>query len=63
MLLLLLKPSARHWNFYVALAWGAVAAVITLIVRPALFPAAAASVFSLVYLVLTARDMPRLTPD
>lgn len=57
------KAGGRHWNFYIALASGAVAAVITLVWFPELFPAVAASVFSLVYLGLTAWDMPRLTPS
>lgn len=57
------KTGGRHWNFYIALASGAVAAAITLIWWPEFFPAVAAAVFSLVYLLFTARDMPRLTPD
>ena len=57
------KFGNRHWNFYVAVAVGVVVAGITLMVAMDLFPAVAASAFSLTYLVLTARDMPRLTPD
>ena len=57
------KARSRHWNFYLAGAAGAIATVITLAVSPQLFPAVAVSVFSLAYLILTARDMPRLTPD
>ena len=53
----------RHWNFYIALALGIAAAVLTVLLEPDLFPAAAASVFSLAYLILTARDIPKLTPD
>jgi uncharacterized membrane protein len=57
------KARSRHWNFYFAGAAGVIATIITLAVSPQLFPAVAVSAFSLVYLVLTARDMPRLTPD
>jgi uncharacterized membrane protein len=57
------KAGGRHWNFYLAVIAGAFAAVVTLLLFPDLFPAAAASIFSLTYLVLTARDMPHLTPD
>lgn len=53
----------RHWNFYLSLLAGIVAAAVTLVFVPSLFPAIAVSVFSLVYLVLTAKDMPRLTAD
>lgn len=57
------RAGGRHWNFYLSLLAGAVAAAITLAFVPSLFPAVAVSVFSFVYLVLTAKDMPRLTPD
>ena len=57
-----LPRASRHWNFYIAAAAGIVAAIVTLVLAPDLFPAVAASIFSLTYLVLTARDMPRLTP-
>ena len=57
------KAGGRHWNFYLALASGSLAAAITLAWFPELFPAVAASVFSLVYLGLTAWDMPHLTPS
>ena len=57
------KVKSRHWNFYLAAALGIVATVITVAFAPDLFPSVAVSVFSLVYLVLTARDMPKLTPD
>lgn len=57
------KAGARHFNFYVAIGVGVLAAILTVVFVPRYFPAAAASAFSLAYLVLTARDMPRLTPD
>jgi uncharacterized membrane protein len=57
------KLKSRHWNFYLATAAGIAAAVVTLAFAPDYFPAAAASLFSLTYLVLTARDMRKLTPD
>src|SRR3569623_2544631 len=57
------RANSRHWNFYIAAAAGIVAAFITLMLVPDLFPAIAASTFSLSYLGLTARDMPKLTPD
>ena len=57
------KPGGRHWNFYVALGLGIGAAVLTLLADARLFPAAGASTFSLAYLFLTARDIPKLTPD
>lgn len=57
------KGGGRHWNFYLALASGVVAAIVTLLWWPELFPAVAAATFSLVYLLLTAGDMPRLTPE
>jgi uncharacterized membrane protein len=57
------KARSRHWNFYLAGGAGVIASIITLAGSPKLFPAVAVSVFSLVYLLLTARDMPRLTPD
>ena len=57
------KLRSRHWNFYLATAAGVAAAIVTLPVTPDLFPVVAASVFSLTYLLLTARDMPKLTPD
>ncbi|HVY43877.1 MAG TPA: DUF1345 domain-containing protein [Hyphomicrobiaceae bacterium] len=57
------RAQSRHWNFYLAAAAGVVAAIATLLVAPDLFPAAAASVFSLTYLALTAHDMPKLSPD
>ena len=56
------RASSRHWNYYLAAAAGVIAAVVTLLLAPDVFPAAAASVFSLVYLALTARDLPKLTP-
>lgn len=42
------RAGDRHWNLYIAVALGIAAAVLTLVVEPDLFPAAAASVFSLV---------------
>jgi len=57
------KAGGRHWNFYLAVAAGIIASVATFMLAPDLFPAAAASISSLTYLVLTARDMPKLTPD
>jgi uncharacterized membrane protein len=57
------KAGGRHWNFYLAVAAGALASIVTLMLAPDLFPAAAASISSLTYLVLTARDMPKLSPD
>jgi uncharacterized membrane protein len=56
------RVGSRHWNFYVATVVGVVAAIATLLLVPELFPAIAASAFSLTYLGLTAKDMPRLTP-
>lgn len=57
------KARGRHWNFYLAVAAGIVACVIALPVAPDLSPTLATSVFSITYLALTARDMPKLTPD
>jgi uncharacterized membrane protein len=57
------RPNGRHWNFYVAVAAGVLTGVLTLVFAPDLFPAVAVSVFSLTYLALTARDLPRLTTD
>src|SRR6185503_10479264 len=57
------RMQSRHWNFYIAVAVGLVTAAATLAFAPDLFPEVAASAFSLTYLVLTARDLPRLTPD
>jgi len=57
------RAKSRHWNFYIAAVAGIVAAIVTLLFAPDLFPAVAASIFSLSYLGLTARDMPKLTPD
>lgn len=57
------RANGRHWNFYIAAAAGVVSAIITLIFAPEVFPAVAASIFSISYLGLTARDMPKLTPD
>jgi uncharacterized membrane protein len=57
------KAGSRHWNFYLAVGAGIIASIVTLLLAPDLFPAAAASISSLTYLVLTARDMPKLTPD
>ena len=57
------RVRSRHWNFYIALAVGVVSAILTLVFWPDLFPAIAASAFSLTYLVLSARDMRKLTPD
>ena len=54
------KQVVRHRNFYIALAWGSRRPSVTLLLEPELFPAAAASVFSLAYLSLTARDIPKL---
>src|SRR5690349_17931538 len=58
-----LRTGPRHRNFYIAVGAGLAASVVTLLVAPDLFPAAAASIFSLSYLVLTAIDMPGLTSD
>lgn len=57
------KARSRHWNFYIAVAAGIAASIVALLLAPDLFPASAASVFSLTYLSLTARDLPKLTPD
>ena len=57
------RRNGRHWNFYVSAAAGLLTGVLTLVFAPDLFPAVAVSIFSLTYLVLTARDLPRLTPD
>ena len=57
------RTTSRHWNFYIAVGAGVVAGVLTLMFVPDLFPAVAASIFSVVYLALTARDMSKLTPD
>ena len=57
------RARSRHWNFYLAVIAGAVVAAATLVAAPDLFPAVAASVFSATYLILTARDVPKLTPD
>lgn len=57
------KANGRHWNFYIAVAAGLVVLVIALLVAPDLSPTIATSVFSIAYLSLTARDIPKLTPD
>ena len=57
------RAGGRHWNFYLSLLASIVAAAITLAFAPSLFPAIAVSVFSIAYLVLMAKDMPRLTAD
>lgn len=57
------RLNGRHRNFYLALGAGAVVSLVTLLVAPMMFPAAAASIFSLTYLGLSFRDMPKLTPD
>lgn len=57
------KAGSRHWNFYIATVIGFAAAFVTFVLTPHLFPALAASAFSLVYLVLTAKDLPKLTPE
>jgi uncharacterized membrane protein len=57
------RAESRHWNFYLALACGALVVVATLMPLHDLSAVLGASVFSLAYLGLTARDMPRLTPD
>jgi len=57
------RAQSRHWNFYLSAAAGVLAAGVTLLFAPTLFPAVAVAVFSLAYLALTARDMPKLTPD
>ena len=56
-------PGGRHWNFYLAVAAGILAATFSLAFAAHLFPAVAVSVFSIVYLALTAHGMPKLTPD
>ena len=57
------RAESRHWNFYLALACGALVVVATLMPLRDLSAVLGASIFSLAYLGLTARDMPRLTPD
>jgi uncharacterized membrane protein len=57
------RAGSRHWNFFIALGGGLLAAVAMLLFAADLFAVTAASVFSLVYLMLTARDLPRLSPD
>jgi uncharacterized membrane protein len=57
------KVGGRHWNFYIALGVGILSSALTLAFAADLFPAAAASAFSLAYLILTARDLPKLTPE
>lgn len=57
------RAHSRHWNFYLALVAGIVVTSATLVPWHALSAASGASAFSLAYLCLTARDMPRLTPD
>jgi len=57
------RTGVRHRNFYIAVGVGVAAAILTLLFAPDLFPAVAASLFSLSYLILTAIDMPRLNPD
>jgi len=54
---------ARHWNFYLALGAGIVVLLATLWLLPDIAAILGATVFSLVYLGLTLRDLPRLTPD
>lgn len=57
------KAGSRHWNFFIALGVGIVALVAMLLLAADMAAALAASAFSLVYLALTARDMPKLSPD
>lgn len=57
------RAHSRHWNFYLALVAGIVVTSATLVPWHALSAALGASAFSLAYLCLTARDMPRLTRD
>jgi uncharacterized membrane protein len=57
------KAGSRHWNFFVALGVGVVGLAVTLLLSAEIAAAVAASVFSLAYLVLTARDVPKLNPD
>jgi uncharacterized membrane protein len=57
------KAGGRHWNFYIAVGVGIVASIVTVLFVSDLFPAVGASAFSLTYLVLTMRDVPKLTPD
>lgn len=57
------KANGRHWNFYIAVAAGLAVLVIALLLAPDLSPTIATSVFSIAYLSLTARDIPKLTPD
>jgi uncharacterized membrane protein len=57
------RARSRHWNFYMAVAAGGLTALITAWIMPDLFPALAASVFSVTYLALTLHDTPTLTPS
>jgi uncharacterized membrane protein len=57
------RPHSRHWNFYLAFAGGLVVLLATVWPQRQLSAALGAFSFSLLYLLLTARDMPRLTPD
>jgi uncharacterized membrane protein len=57
------KAGSRHWHFFVALGVGIVALLAMLAIETDLAAAVGASAFSLGYLVLTARDLPRLDPD
>jgi uncharacterized membrane protein len=54
---------SRHWNFYLAFLGALGVLVFTAWPLRQLGVALAASCFSLFYLALTIRDMPRLTPD
>jgi uncharacterized membrane protein len=57
------RVGSRHWNFFLALGIGIAALVATLLIAADVAAAVGASAFSLVYLVLTARDLPKLSPD
>ena len=56
------RAHSRHWNFYLALGGGAAVLLVTWVPLMALSAVVAAIVFSLLYLGLTARDLPKLKP-
>lgn len=59
----ILRFGPRHGNFYIAAGCGILALLVGFLFSAAAGPALAATLFSLVYLGLTAKDLPTLTPD
>jgi uncharacterized membrane protein len=56
------RPRSRHWNFYLAFGGGIALLILGWIPLKVLSAVSAAIFFSIIYLYLTARDLPKLTP-